>query len=312
MPTKTATEKEEQQIKAMVKDRYTQVITQPGSGCCGAPTQTVSSSTLANSPETIQAIGYSPDELKVIPEDAAANSFGCGNPLAFAGVLPEQVVLDIGSGAGIDCFIAAQKVGPRGRVIGVDMTPAMLDRARANARKANLSNVEFLQGEADALPAADHSVDWVISNCVINLAPDKHKVFREIARVLKPGGHISVSDIVVGNLPWWVKRSKLFYSSCVAGALHEQEYLGAIRAAGLGAVEITSRFRYDENALSGFCSPQAAALQVPALAGRGFLAKVESWMLPKVLQWFAKPIARRLAGEIVSIKVTAQKPDSAH
>lgn len=266
------------------------------------------SSDFANDAQMIQKIGYTAEELKIVPSDAAANSFGCGNPLAFAGVQQGQVVVDIGSGAGIDCFIAAEKVGPTGKVIGVDMTPAMLERARANAKKANLSNVEFRQGEADSLPLENQSADWVISNCVINLAPDKEKVFREIARVLKPGGQLSVSDIVVGDLPWWVKRSKLFYSSCVAGALHEEDYLNAIRASGLQEVQITSRFSYDETALSGFCCSDSLEASVKSLARTGLLSRLEAWLLPKMLHWFLKPIARRLAGQIVSIKVSARKP----
>ncbi len=306
MSSSTSSQEKSDKIKAFVKERYTQAINESGGSCCGA-----SGSSMANDPQMIQSIGYTPEELRVIPEDAALNSFGCGNPLAFAEVQPGQVVVDIGSGAGIDCFLAAERVGPNGRVIGIDMTPAMLERARRNARKANLSQVEFRRGDAENLPIDDNNVDWVISNCVINLAPDKKRVFREIARVLKPGGRISVSDIVVGRLPWWVRRSKSFYASCVAGALSEESYLAAIRGAGLGDVRITSRFTYDENAIGGFCCSDAHPSELHASKTNGATKRFNAWLLPKLMCWFAKPMARRLAGKITSIKVVATKSVSA-
>ncbi len=295
---------EKEEIKEFVRQRYAQAIQQSTPSCCGNG----GGSTLANNAAMINQIGYTPEDLKVIPSDAAMNSFGCGNPLAFAEVGSGQVVVDIGSGAGIDCFLAADRVGPDGRVIGVDMTPAMLERARENAKRSNYQNVEFRQGDAEALPVEDGSVDWVISNCVINLAPDKLKVFREVARVLKPGGQISVSDIVVGNLPWWVKRSKTFYASCIAGALKEDQYLQAIRVAGLEDVRIVSRFVYDETSINSFTGDEASCGCGPSGDRNSLLNRMEAWFLPIVLKWFSKPIARRLAGQVVSIKVTARKP----
>lgn len=302
MPTATPTQEQSQQIKDLVKQHYANAIQNPGSGCCS----TTVPSTLANDASMVHQIGYSDEELKVIPTDAAANSFGCGNPLAFTEVREGQVVVDIGSGAGIDCFIAAQKVGPAGKVIGVDMTQAMLERARANAKKAGLSNVEFREGDAESLPLEDRSADWVISNCVINLAPDKEKVFREIARVLKPGGQISISDIVVGDLPWWIRRSQRFYASCLSGALREEQYLGAIRRAGLQNVRVSSRFVYDEESISAFTPLDEGA-------SCGCSGSPTTWkdrVTTSLLKRFAGPIAHRLAGQVASIKVQAERPSA--
>jgi SAM-dependent methyltransferase len=187
------------------------------------------------------------DDEKDRYADAAASSFGCGNPLAFAGVEPGQTVLDLGSGAGFDLLIAAEKVGPRGRVIGVDMTEPMLEAARANVARAGFADrVELRRGHIEDLPVQDASVDWVISNCVINLSPDKPAVFREIARVLKPGGRFSVSDIVVESLPEWLREHEAAYAACIAGAIAEPDYLGGLRAAGLSEVEVDERHVYDE------------------------------------------------------------------
>jgi len=162
------------------------------------------------------------------------------------------VVLDIGSGAGIDCLIAAEKVGAEGKVIGLDMTPAMLERARANAREAGADNVEFRKGEADDMPVENDSVDWVISNCVINLAPDKGKVFGEVARILKPGGRVSISDIVLGDdLPEEVVKSVDALVGCVAGAIKEADYLEEMRMAGLVDVEVTERMVYGAKEIEG-------------------------------------------------------------
>lgn len=308
MTAHTINKEKEEEIKSFVREHYSQAIQQSTSSCCTNNSKNLTHSAEARDAQMAPFLGYTSDELKGVPEDAVANSLGCGNPLAFAEVEPGQTVVDIGSGAGIDCFIAAERVGPSGKVIGVDMTPAMLERARVNAKKAGLSNVEFRQGDADALPLENNSVDWVISNCVINLAPDKTKAFREIGRVLKPGGRISVSDIVVGNLPWWIKRSKLFYGSCVSGALHEEDYLEAIRSSGLAEVKITSRFHFDGTTISGFCCSAGVELFVNTKRKKGVMEKLEGWILPKMLQRFSKPIGRRLAGQVSSIKVSARKP----
>jgi SAM-dependent methyltransferase len=195
--------------------------------------------------------GYEAAALERLPADAVQHSFGCGNPLAFAGVEPGQVVLDIGSGAGIDCLIAAERVGPTGRVIGLDMTPEMIERATQNARDAGVGHVEFRLGDAERMPVEDGAVDWVISNCVINLSPDKPAVFREIARVLRPGGRISISDIVAANLPEALRQSRDAWTGCLAGAISEEEYRAGLAAAGLRGVRVTSRLVYESRQLAG-------------------------------------------------------------
>lgn len=204
-------------------------------GCC-APPATQSAADNA---------GYHEEKDRFT--DAAASSFGCGNPLAFAGVQAGQTVLDLGSGAGFDLLIAAEKVGPTGRVIGIDMTDAMIEAARRNVDKAGFGErVEVRKGHIEELPVEDASVDWVISNCTINLSPDKPAVFREIARVLKPGGRFSVSDIVVDNLPDWLRRHEAAYAACVAGAISEEAYVSGLREAGLVDVQVSERIVYEQ------------------------------------------------------------------
>lgn len=184
-------------------------------------------------------LGYSDDELNVIPTEANLG-LSCGNPTALAGLKEGEVVLDLGSGAGFDCFLAAAKVGPQGRVIGVDMTPEMLEKARAIVRRDNFSNVEFRLGEIEHLPVADNSVDVVISNCVINLSADKAGVFREIHRVLKPGGRVAISDVVLmKELPEKTRASIEAYVGCIAGALLIDRYKETAAAAGLKDVKLT-------------------------------------------------------------------------
>ena len=229
--------------------------------------------------------GYGTEELAGLPADAVQNSFGCGNPLAFAGVQPGHVVLDIGSGAGIDCLIAAEKVGPTGRVIGLDMTPEMIERGRENARAAGAANVEFGLGEAEKMPVEDSSVDWVISNCVINLSPDKPAVFREIARVLKPGGRISISDIVAEDLPAAIRQSRDAWTGCLAGAISEEEYIQGLKVAGLRDVRVTARTVYDASQLKGLfassccgiaeAAGQDASASAEAAAGKIWSARFE-------------------------------------
>ena len=243
----------EQEIKSEVKRRYGSLVSSEGpSSCCG-PDSSCLEPTDTMKGNLVKSAGYSNDELKNLPAESVENSFGCGNPLAFAGVQRGQTVLDIGSGAGIDCFLAAERVGDSGKVIGLDMTPEMIEKARANAQAGGFAQVEFRLGEAEAMPVDDHTVDWVISNCVINLSPDKSKVFREIARVLKSGGRFSISDIVLGDdLPDWIADSIHAYTGCVAGALKESEYLHGLRQAGLTGVEVASRIVYYQSALKGF------------------------------------------------------------
>ena len=183
-------------------------------------------------------IGYSEQDINSVP-DGSNLGLGCGNPIALASLKKGEVVLDLGSGAGFDCFLAAPRVGSSGRVIGVDMTPEMLDKARENARKGNYRNVEFRLGEIENLPAADNSVDVVISNCVINLSGDKPRVFQEAYRVLKPGGRLMVSDIVMlKELPGFVQESIAAYVGCIAGAIRKNDYLKAVRKAGFSKVKV--------------------------------------------------------------------------
>ncbi len=206
----------------------------PGVCCAGPPSDGIAA-----------LAGYDADAVCNVPDDAVASSFGCGNPVAFSGVKPGDVVLDLGSGAGIDIILAGNIVGPGGHVIGVDMTGEMIDHARANIAEAGLENVEVREGLIEALPVDDASVDWVISNCVINLSPDKPAVFAEIARVLKPGGQMLVSDIVVEDLPDWIRMSKYLYSACVSGAIDEAAYVAGLRDAGLIDAEVRDRLVYD-------------------------------------------------------------------
>ncbi len=189
-------------------------------------------------------VGYSEGELSQVPEGANLG-LGCGNPTAMASLKEGERVLDLGSGAGFDCFLAAKKVGPNGKVIGVDMTPEMLDKARANAQKGKYTNVEFRLGEIENLPVADNSVDVIISNCVINLAPNKKRVFEEAFRVLAPKGRLMVSDIVLKKeLPKAIAESVEAYAGCIAGASLKDVYLEQIRNAGFGDVKVLTEKVY--------------------------------------------------------------------
>ncbi len=243
------------EIKAAVRARYARAG--QGSGCCGAPSPSV----------TFRAAGYGAAELKGLPPEAVASAYGCGNPLAFAGVQPGQVVLDIGSGAGIDSLLAAERVGPGGRVIGVDMTPEMLRRAEANAAAAGFSNVEFRLGEAERLPVPDASVDWVISNCVLNLSPDKPAAFREIHRVLRPGGRLQVADVVAEDLPESLRADLAAWSGCLAGAISEADYVAGLEAAGLVEVRVVARLPYEAGQIEGLLGE--ADRQVGCSGGHG-------------------------------------------
>jgi SAM-dependent methyltransferase len=215
------------------------------SGCCAPKTAEVSCcepSRVEGTETSAAARFYSAEELAGLPESVTEISLGCGNPTAIAELQPGDVVLDLGAGGGIDCFLAASRVGPQGRVIGLDMTPDMIKLARRNAKKIGATNVEFRYGEMEEIPLPDESVNVIISNCVINLSPDKDAVFREANRVLQPGGRISISDIVVdGELPQPIRDSLNAWAGCIAGALDEDDYLDKIRAAGFEAVSVQSR-----------------------------------------------------------------------
>jgi len=226
---------EEKDIKIIVREKYGNIAATSGSccpsaSCCGGPVLT----------EIGKRIGYAEADIAAVPEGANLG-LGCGNPIALASLKEGETVLDLGSGAGFDCFLAASRVGPSGKVIGVDMTPEMIEKATENAKKDGVENVEFRLGDIEHLPVEDGSVDVIISNCVINLAPDKGRVFSEAFRVLKPGGRLMVSDIVLTRpLPDFVKNSVAAYVGCVAGAALKEDYLGAMKQAGFHDVTVQS------------------------------------------------------------------------
>jgi len=225
----------DERVKKVVREGYAKIAKQDSS-CCLPVNSCCGGTDLAQ--DISKSIGYTEEELKAVPEGANLG-LGCGNPVALASLREGETVLDLGSGAGFDCFLAADKVDKSGRVIGVDMTPEMIDKARENAKKGDYGNVEFRLGEIENLPVADSSVDVVISNCVINLTPDKRKVFTEAFRVLKPGGRLMVSDIVLlKELPDFIKNSIEAYIGCISGAITKDEYVGAIKAAGFQEVRI--------------------------------------------------------------------------
>lgn len=242
------------EIKKVVREGYGK-IAKTNSSCC-APTSSCCGGSSAN--DTSRKIGYSDEELLSVPEGANLG-LGCGNPVALASLKKGETVMDLGSGPGFDCFLSANKVGKSGKVIGIDMTPEMLDRARENARKGNYENVEFRLGEIENLPAADNSVDIIISNCVINLAPDKKRVFLEAYRVLRPGGRIMVSDMVlIKELPDVVKNSVEAYIGCLSGAISKEDYLEAIKNAGFRDVKIFDEVNFPIELITN--DPTASAL----------------------------------------------------
>ena len=230
----------DREIKEKVKERYAErarsVTEAQDASCCGStPTETVISSNL-----------YTTDELQGLPQDAVVASLGCGNPVAIADLHEGEVVLDLGSGGGIDVLLSARRVGPAGKAYGLDMTDEMLELARENQRKAGVTNVEFLKGEMEEMPLPEGTVDVIISNCVVNLSPDKDRVLAEAFRVLKPGGRVAIADIVVrgGQVPEPLRRSLELWAGCVAGALEEDEYREKLAAAGFTDIEIESLREY--------------------------------------------------------------------
>jgi ubiquinone/menaquinone biosynthesis C-methylase UbiE len=245
----------EGKIKRVVREGYAKIAKQSNQ-CCAPANPCCGGADLAQS--ISRAIGYSEEELKSVPEGANLG-LGCGNPIALASLKKGETVLDLGSGAGFDCFLAADRVGKKGKVIGVDMTPEMVDKARENARKGNYKNVEFRLGEIENLPVADNSVDVVISNCVINLSPDKKRVFQEAFRVLKPGGRLMVSDtVLMKELPASVRNSIQAYVGCLSGAIIRDEYLKAIKTAGFRKVKIIEETSFPIECLAN--DPTALAI----------------------------------------------------
>jgi arsenite methyltransferase len=228
----------EDKTRREVREGYAKIAKE---GLCCSPTPSCSSSSSTYEEQSKHAcmqIGYTDEELQSVPAGAHL-SLGCGNPVALASLEEGETVIDLGAGAGIDCFLAAKKVGEKGRVIGVDMTPEMIDKARDNAEQGNYHNVEFRLGEIENLPVADNTADVVISNCVINLSPNKKRVFEEAFRALKPGGRLMVSDMVLlKDLPAAVKQGA-HPASCVRGAMLKAEYLDTVRQAGFRDVEVT-------------------------------------------------------------------------
>jgi len=226
---------EEEAIVAKVREKYGQIAERATPGCCGPAENT---SCCSPAEQVSSKTGYAPEELASLPEGADLG-LGCGAPVRHLDLQPDETVLDLGSGAGIDVLLAADRVGPGGKAIGVDMTPEMVERARQNAEKAGVANVEFRSGRLESLPVEDETIDAVTSNCVINLVPDKSLVFQEVARVLRPGGRLVISDIVLdGELPEAVRNDVLAYVGCVAGAMQRDAYFDAVAAAGFSSVEV--------------------------------------------------------------------------
>jgi arsenite methyltransferase len=274
----------EEEIRKVVREGYARIAKQ-GSSCCTPTTSCCGGTDLAR--DISRNVGYTEEELEAVPEGANLG-LGCGNPVALASLQEGDIVLDLGSGAGFDCFLAANRVGERGRVIGVDMTQEMLEKARENARRAEYGNVEFRLGEIENLPLADDSVDVVISNCVINLSPDKKRVFAETFRVLRPGGRLMVSDIVLlKELPDFIKDSIEAYIGCLSGAMMKDIYVGTIQSAGFRDVRIMDETLFPIDLMVN--DPTAAAI-------------IEKQELPL-------EELNEVAGSVISIKVHAVKPN---
>jgi SAM-dependent methyltransferase len=270
-------------IRKAVREGYAQIARGESGSCCGPQAPCCGGATA----ESLSAsLGYSAREMKSVP-DGANLGLGCGNPLALAGLKKGETVVDLGSGAGFDCFLAAKAVGPTGRVIGVDMTPEMIEKARANAAKGKCRNVEFRLGEIENLPVADNFADIIISNCVINLVPDKGRAFQEAFRILKPGGRLMVSDIVLLKaLPAAIQKSVAAYIGCLSGASLKTAYLKAIRAAGFKRVEVQEETSFPFELMAS--DPTAKAVVTGLKLSRASL--------------------KGIAAGILSVKVAARKP----
>jgi arsenite methyltransferase len=274
---------EKEEIRKVVREGYAKIAKQDSS-CCAPVKSCCGDTDLAQ--DISRKIGYTEEELKAVPEGANLG-LGCGNPIALASLKEGEVVLDLGSGAGFDCFLAANQVGSAGKVIGVDMTVEMLERARENARNGNFDNVEFRLGEIENLPVGDNQVDIIISNCVINLSPNKKRVFQEAFRVLRPGGRLMVSDIVLlMDLPKEIKNSVAAYVGCIAGATTKKEYLEEIQAAGFEETKVLGEAAFSTEFLAN--DPTAREIAKNLKLSRGE--------------------AKNLASSVISIKVSAVKP----
>lgn len=273
----------EGKIKKMVREGYAKIAMRENS-CCGPVNSCCGNFDVTQ--DLSKKIGYSDEELIAVPEGANLG-LGCGNPVALASLKEGDVVLDLGSGAGMDCFLAAQKVGKGGKVIGVDMTPEMIDKARENLTRGNYDNVEFRLGEIENIPAGDNSVDVIISNCVINLSPNKKRVFKEAFRVLKPGGKLMVSDIVLTKeLPDFIKNSVEAYVGCLSGAIMQEAYLDAMREAGFREIKVIDETSFPIDYIAN--DPTAKAIMNKAAVLKDGLEEIGS--------------------SVVSIKVEGEKP----
>jgi len=240
-------------IHEAVREHYAERI-KSNASCCG-PSDCTTDSSL-----------YPADLLATLPDGESSVSYGCGDPITLASLLPGQTVLDLGSGAGLDCFFAAKKVGETGKVIGVDMTPEMIERARSSAQRMNIHNVEFRQGYIEEIPVESDTVDVLISNCVINLAPDKSKVFSEAFRVLRSGGKLAVSDIVTdGPLPAPIKRSLSAWAGCVAGAVDAKDYIAMMESAGFTDISVTPVF-FDKQTLDSAVADLGNAIELKTVS----------------------------------------------
>ncbi|RJR34603.1 MAG: methyltransferase domain-containing protein [Deltaproteobacteria bacterium] len=249
----------DQDIKEVIKERYGKIARGEVTFCCPSCGPTVADQSLA--------VGYSADDLQLVPESAVLG-LGCGNPTALADLKEGETVLDLGSGAGIDVFLAAKKVGQSGRVIGVDMTADMIAQGRVLAEQHGFTNVDFRLGYIEQLPVAAGTVDVVISNCVINLTPDKLASFKEVHRVLKPGGRILIADLVTaGELPPDVKASAAAWADCLAGAMEKEAYLETIRRAGFTEVTVVSEFAYEAPGMDERLQGKILSVKVRAFKG---------------------------------------------
>lgn len=279
-------ERKAKDVREEVSRNYARAVSE-GRGCCGG------SSSCCNS----AGLGYSDEEILDLISDPELISFGCGNPLAFSEVREGDTVLDLGSGAGLDLLIAARKVGPSGKVIGIDMTDEMISRARKNIARMGMDNVEVRKGIIEEMSVDSGTVDWVISNCVINLSPEKEKVFAEIYRVLKTGGQMLISDVVADGLPEWMRESGRLYNSCIAGAVSEADYTRGLEKAGLENVEIRERTEYGMDDIRAFIT---ASAEIPQEVFVEFGMDRER---------AADHYAKTLSGKIFSLQFYARKPE---
>jgi ubiquinone/menaquinone biosynthesis C-methylase UbiE len=304
-------------IKQQVSERYGQFAEQlltpkqipvAAASCCG-PAPTASSCCGAGDASDENTVSralnlYTPEEIRDLPPEVAEATLGCGNPHAIASLKEGEVVLDLGSGAGLDCFLAARQVGPTGRAIGLDMTDNMLELARRNQQKVGLTNVEFRKGEIEKIPLENNSVDVIISNCVINLSPDKDAVFREAFRVLKPGGRFAVSDMVTrGEVPAAFRNAIELWSGCLSGALDERDYAQRLRAAGFVDVQVVSSVALPVETIEEWADNAKAALGAEKVAE---LANQTAQALGG--DCCGSNLPSQIANKIASAKIQARKP----